>query len=214
MENQATMSELEVACNFLEFLEFSPEILPTSLPLSHSNGSRSSPPKICPIQHVPQFLMPGGAKLNSASAAGKCQALPRPVPVQCPHRLQCSEKPKAEGLSSDLFSWLCSSPSLLIIPSVDIVVGVVESQLWPEVRVINKMPFMKGFLPGTFNEECFALFYLSLMPRWEVCSSRAGVSSRSQRLSEVAFLKLSLLVTHKLVSCFQMRERDRGRMGK
>lgn len=157
--------------------------------------------------------MPGVAKLNSASAAGKCQALPRPVSVQCPHRLQISEKPKAEALGSDLFSWLCS-PSLLITPSVDIVVGVVESQPRPEVLAINKMPFMKWFLPRTFNEKCFALFYLCWMPRWdwwEVCSSRAGVSSRSQRLSEVAFLKLVCLWLTNLCLAFRWeREIEEG----
>lgn len=209
------MSELEVSCNFLEFpLRFPPPVSH----LSYSNGSRSRSPKICPhhplpIHHVPQFHVPWVAKWNCASAAGNCQALPRPAPVRCPHRRQCSEKPKAEALGSVLFSWLCP-PSLLITPSVDIVVGVAESQPWPEVLTINKMPLMKLFQPGSFNEKWFALFYLSQMPCWdwrELCSSGAGVSSRSQRLSEVAFLKLVCLWLTNLCLAFRWeREIEEG----
>ena len=82
------------------------------------------------------------------------------------------------------------------MPSVDIMVYVEDSQPWSEGLTINKMPFMKQFLPGSFNERHFAMFYLSWMPQrdWrEVCSSGARVSPMSQRLSEVAFLRLGCL---------------------
>lgn len=137
------------------------------------------------------------AKLNFTYAAGKCQALPRLVPIQYPLRLQCSESPKAEALGLDSFTQLCP-PSLLFMPNVDIMINVKDSQPWPEGLTINKMPFMKLFLPGLFNEKHFAIFYLSWMPHWdwrEVCSSGAGVLPTSQRFSEVAlaFLKLGCL---------------------
>lgn len=159
MASQASMalsylSELEVSCNFLEFLLRFPTAVSH---LSYSNGSRSPSPQICPHTHTTHASVPRalGGKIKFCLCSWEMSALPRPVPVQCPHRLQCSEKPTAEALGSDLFPWLCS-PSLLITPSVDTVVGVAESQPWPEVVAINKMPFMKLFLPGSFNEECFA----------------------------------------------------------
>lgn len=75
------------------------------------------------------------------------------------------------------------------MPIVDIMVNVEDSQPWPEGLIINKMPFMKLLLPGSFNKKHFAKFYLSWMPLWdwwEVCSSQTGVLLMSQRLSEVA----------------------------
>lgn len=181
--------------------------------LSSSNGSRSSSPKGCPrrslpIQHMPQFLSLWVAKLNFTYAAGKCQALPRLVPIQCPLRLQCSESPKTEALGLDSFTQLCP-PSLLFMPNImDIMINVKDSQTWPEGLTINKMPFMKWFLPGLFNEKHFAMFYLSWMPQWdwrEVCSSGARVLPMSQRFSEVAlaFLKLGCLWLTNLCLAFR-----------
>lgn len=78
------------------------------------------------------------------------------------------------------------------------------------------MPFMKRFLPGSSNEKHFAVFYLIWMPQgdwWEVCSSEASLAHDPETLrSGFGFSQTRLLVTHKLVSCFQMRERDRGKL--
>lgn len=76
--------------------------------------------------------------------------------------------------------------------------NVEDSQPGLDGLTINKMPFMKQFLPGSFNEKHFAMFYLSRMPQQDqrdVCSNGARVSPMSQRFSEVALdlLKLGCL---------------------
>jgi len=132
----------------------SPKISPTSPPSFFFQQEQKlilqglSPPfpHSLPKEHMPQFLNLLVAKLNSAYAAGKRKASPRLVPAQCPCRLQCSESPKSEALGSDLSTHL-SSPSPLFVPSVDIMVRVEDPQSWLEGPTIDKMPFMKQFLP-------------------------------------------------------------------
>lgn len=196
----------------------SPKISPTVTHLSHSNGSSSSSHRAVPVPAIPAppySVCPAPCSLCGrtppACAAGGVTLCPDLCLSGARPGCNPQKAPRVEDLVWDSSAGLCPL-SLLFTARVN----AEGSRPCPEGLAINKMPFMERFLPGSSNEKHFAVFYLIWMPQgdwWEVCSSEASLAHDPETLrSGFGFSQPRLLVTHKLVSCFQMREGDRGKL--